>query len=300
MASRPDLYPFEANLHYFDSIVRSAQQSIVVQIEAAIRAGDLSTAARRQAQLASIERTLAELAATANPLASRMVQEAWHQGAKRALGQVQALPIDTPELPGAFNGVSREAVQAMQQSLSQRLDAATQTLGRRVNDIYAREQRRAALRAILGAEGSPQEASRQLQTQLLKDKDIQRAVSDGQTGFVDSAGKRWSLDTYANMATRTVTREAVVQGAVARMASHGIAIGRISTHPNSCDICDPFQGMLVDLAGSGITEYKGEAVSEGDLPPYHPNCRHSVEPVSVTIDSIREELEAGELEGVGA
>ena len=181
----------------------------------------------------------------------------------------------------------------MQKSLLGSLDAATQTLGRRVEDIYGREQRRSALRAVLGAEGSPEAAAKHLHDRLAA-----KAVDDGQTGFVDSAGKRWKLDTYSRMAVRTVTREAVVQGAVARMVSHGIALGRVSAHPDAGPICQPFEGTLVSLGGSGITEYKGEAVSDtGELPPFHPNCEHSVEPVSALIDSVREEAE---LEPVGA
>ncbi len=298
MSARPDLYPFEANLHYFDSLVREAQRTLIAQIEAAIRSGDLNTAARRQAQLAAVNQTLTQLALTANPLASRMVQEAWQQGADRALKQIEALPIDTVETPGAFFGVSQEAVEAMQRSLTQRLDAATQTLGRRVEDVYAREQRRAALNAILGAEGSPERSAAQLVKRLMNDRQVKRAIKEGGTGFVDSAGRQWKLDTYANMATRTVTREAVVQGAVARMASHGISIGRISTHPNACELCQPFQGMLVALGPNAPAEWKGEAVADtGELPPFHPNCAHSVEPVACTIQSLREELE---LEPVGA
>lgn len=298
MSARPDLYPFEADLHYFDTIVSSAQQTILAQIEAAMRQGELGHAARRRAQLAAIDRVLAELAAVVNPLASKMVRDAWHQGAGRALKQIHDLQIVAPEQGGAFTGVSKEAVKALQDSITQRLDSAQQTLGRRVQDIYAREQRAASLRAILGAEGSPHAASQHLQSQLLKDRAIRRAVQDGGTGFVDSSGRRWSLDTYANMATRTVTREAVVQGAMARMVSHGIAIARVSTHLDSCPICEPFQGTLVSLGDSGITEYRGEAVSDtGEVPPYHPNCAHSLEPVSATIDSVREELE---LEPAGA
>ena len=39
-------------------------------------------------------------------------------------------------------------------------------------------------------------------------------------------------------------------------------------------------------------EYRGEAVSDtGEIPPFHPNCAHSLEPVAATIDSLREQLE---------
>jgi hypothetical protein len=127
----------------------------------------------------------------------------------------------------------------------------------------------------------------------MRDKHIRQGVEDGRAGFVDSAGKRWSLDTYSNMAVRTVTREAVVQGAAARMVSHGIPIGRVSVHPGACPICVPFEGTLVALAPGAPVEYLGEAVSDtGQLPPFHPNCAHSIAPVAATIDSLRElELE---------
>lgn len=267
MAAQPDRYPFEQTLSYFEEIVRQAQRTIQAQIEAALRSGDLETASRRRMQLAAVDSTLQQLGAAVGPLSSQLVREAWEQGAARALAQIEALPVTAPATPGTFHGISTEAVRAMQDSLSHRLDDARQTLGRRVEDVYAREQRRAALRSILGAEGSPQEASQHLQ-RALKDK----AVKDGQAGFVDSAGRRWSLDTYSNMAVRTVTREAVVQGAVARMASHGIVLARVSTHPDSCPLCEPFQGTLVSLDGS-VSEWKGEAVSDtGQMPPYHPNA----------------------------
>jgi hypothetical protein len=293
MAARADRFPYERDLAAFDAIVTSAQRTIEAQVEAAMRSGDLQSAMGRRAQLAAIDATLQQLAAGTGQLASRMVAEAWHQAAARAEVQIARLSVSTAEIPGAYFGVSREAVRVMQESLSHRLDSARQTLGRRVEDVYAREQRRAALRAILGAEGSPHAASQDLQRRI-----TQKASKDAGTGFVDSAGKRWSLDTYANMAVRTVTREAVVQGAVARMVSHGVAIARVSSHPNSCELCQPFQGTLVALGPGAPVEWKGEAVSDtGEAPPYHPNCAHSLEPVSATIQSLREELE---LEPVGA
>lgn len=291
MAARPDLYPFEANLHYFDSVVRSAQETLVAQIELAISTGQLKTASQRAAQLGAVEATLANLTGTATPLAVKAVREAWDQASNRALAQIHALPVETREDARSFSGVSREAVQQMQTSLSQRLDSAAQTLGRRVEDVYARETRRTVLRSILGAAASPDTASRELQERLMRDRDVRRGVEDGRTGFVDSSGRRWTLQSYSNMAVRTTTREAVVQGAVTRMVSHGILVARVSTHPGACEICQPFEGTLVALGPGAPSEYEGEAVSDtGEQPPYHPNCAHSLMPVAATIDSLRREL----------
>src|SRR5438105_1750339 len=121
MSAQPDRYPYQAALRHFDAILTSAQRTILAQIEAAIRSGELTTAAQRHAQLAAIQRTLGELAIAIDPLASKMVAEAWHQAAARAHKQVNALPIDAPEVPRAFAGVSREGVQALQDSLLNRL-----------------------------------------------------------------------------------------------------------------------------------------------------------------------------------
>ncbi|MGH2878949.1 MAG: phage minor capsid protein [Solirubrobacteraceae bacterium] len=292
MAFQPDTYAYQPRLTEFDTIIRAAQRTIVSQVEAAVRSGDLSTVMGRRLQLAAVTATLDHLGASVTPMARRLVREAFDQGAARAAQQIVGLSVSAPEIPGAFAGVATHAVEAMQAAIEGRLTAAQRTIGREVADIYAREQRRSALRAILGAEGSPQAASKRMQLRLMQDKHIARAVKDAKTGFVDSAGKRWALDTYSNMATRTVTREAVVQGAIARMASHGIALARVSKHASSCEICLPYEGTLISLDGS-MTEWKGQAVSDTeDIPPFHPNCAHSLEPVSTTMESLREELES--------
>jgi len=291
VSTRPDDYPYQRRLTDFDAIVSAAQRTIIAQIELAVRQGRLASAMERRMQLAAVTATLDQLQAAVVPLARELVQEAYTQGAARAATQVEALSVNAPEIPGAFTGVSRHAVEAMQASIEGRLTDSRATIGRQVEDIYAREQRRTSLRALLGAEGSPQDSSKRLQLRLMQDRDVARAVKDGGTGFVDRSGRRWTLKTYANMATRTVTREAAVQGAIARMASHGIALARVSKHASACEICQPFEGALVSLAGD-VTEYKGEEVldvSEAS-PPFHPNCAHSLEPVSVTIESLKAEL----------
>lgn len=293
MATRPDAYPYQRRLTDFDTIVRSAQRTLESQINNALRSGDLQSAQGRRLQLAAVNATLEQMGAAIVPLSRQLVQEAWTQGGERAAIQVAQLEINAPEIPGAFTGVSRQAVEAMQASIEGRLTDTQQTIGRRIEDVYAREQRRASLRAILGAEGSPQAASKRMQLRLLQDRHIAQAVRDGNTGFVDKAGRRWKLDTYANMATRTITREAVVQGSIARMASHGIALARVSTHASSCAICKPFEGTLVSLDGS-VTEYDGQAVGDlSTVPPFHGSCEHSLEPLSVLVDALRRELAVG-------
>lgn len=287
---RQDAYPFESGYKELTRILNDAQKTLVAQVEAALHSGDLSKIQAKQARLAAVTATLDQLGANVIPLVRSMIMEAYTQGSDRALTDMAKFEVTPPQIPGAFSGVSTEAVQALQAATEGRLTAAQKTVGRQINDIYAKEQRRAALRAILGAEGSPQSASKELQTNLLRDKLIRKSVEESKTGFVDSAGRNWKLDTYSNMAVRTATREAVVQGAMARMASHGVDLFRITTHAGSCEICLPFEGKLMSILGE-ITEYKGEEVLSADeVPPFHPNCRHGIIPVEAKMESLIEEL----------
>lgn len=294
MATRPDQYPYEARVDDLLVTFRQAQRLIAAQVRAAIQSGDLLTAQRRRLQLAAVIATLDRLGAETDPIARRLVEEAHQEGASRALTQINQLSIHAPEIPGAFAGVSHEAVITLQESVTGRLQLARETVGRSVNDVYGRAGRRISLQAVLGAHGSPQAARRALTAELLRDRDIRRSVRQGGPGFVDKAGKRWALDTYADMAVRTTTREAVVQGALNRMASHGITLARWSTHGDACPICQPWLGRLVSLDGS-TTEYEGEAVASlgstpNGGPPAHPSCRCTLSPVSVSVEAVRREL----------
>lgn len=261
-------------------------------MQTAIRTGDIQTATRRRLQLARIVAILDQLGAEIDPLARQLVADAYQQGADRALSQIAALDVTADALPGAYAGISREAVQGLQEAITGSLRTGRDTIGRQVQDVYAKAGRQAALRAVLGIDASPRAARRKLAAELLRDRDVARLVARDGTGFIDRAGRRWKLDTYAQMVVRTVTREAVVQGSLARMAAHGITIARWSTHGDACPICRPWLGRLVSLDGS-TRDFEGEVVADyGATPriPAHPSCKCSLAAVSVRIERLRREV----------
>ncbi|CAL9607054.1 hypothetical protein SUDANB95_05510 [Actinosynnema sp. ALI-1.44] len=124
---------------------------------------------------------------------------------------------------------------------------------------------------------------------------LDRLLARGVTGFVDKAGKRWDLVSYVEMATRTTTAQAAVQGHLDRLADRGIDLVIVSNAPQECKLCRPWEGKVlardghdvggpvtiqrehairdremvrVEVAGSVV-----EAVAAGFM---HPNCRHSL------------------------
>jgi hypothetical protein len=278
MAGDARRLPSDAKVRELLALYTSAQRDIALQVTRAIAAGDVLTRRRRAAQLQSVLDVLARLGVEGDPVARDAVLQASLDGAKDAATGIRKIGVELTQ-PGelSFASVNAEAVATMQDSLLASLDGARTTVGRQVQDVFAREGRQQAMRALLGAEASPQQARRRLAARL---------AEQGQTGFVDRAGRRWSLDRYAEMAVRTTTREAVVQGSVNRMTAHGVNLA------NSCTICKPYEGRVIDLAG-GTTDYRGEPVMDASfLPPFHPNCAHTIQPVASRIDTIRQRLAA--------
>jgi hypothetical protein len=287
---------YEAKLDDLLKLYRQAQRTIAAQVRAAILDEDLRSARIRAAQLAEVLKVLEDLGVSTDGDAVHLVNDAWHESADRVAEQIVGLHIDAPEIPGTFAGISRDSLVALEDSILGRLGDARRTVGRTVDDIYGRAGRRAAVRAVLGADGSPDAARKALMRDLTKDRTVARLIEKGGVAFVDRAGRGWTLESYSDMAVRTVTREAVTQGALARMAAHGINLARVSRHADACIVCKPWEGRLVSLDGQ-TADYEGEAVTDlaslpNGGPPFHPRCRHSLQPVSVRLDQFRRELAA--------
>lgn len=291
MARRPEPLPHDRIVNELADAFRTSQRDILRQIQAAIRVGNLEFAAERRLQLAAVVAALDQLGAATEPAARRAVRDAFNEGSEKTAAAIGAQIGRKVLVPESFTGVSVDAIRALQDSATDRLRQARVTVGRRTEDLYAKAGRRATVRALLGADGSPQQAARQLRRDLLRDPEVKKLFKDGVTGFVDRANKKWALDTYSEMVVRTTTREAVVQGQVLRMASHGVNVARVSMHASACKICQPYEGRLISLDGS-VTEFQGVAVGDASvpLPPYHPNCRHTIEPVVLEIEQLRQEM----------
>lgn len=117
-------------------------------------------------------------------------------------------------------------------------------------------------------------------------------LGNGITGFVDKSGRRWELASYVEMATRTGTAQAAVQGNLDRLGAAGINLVVVSNAPQECKRCRPWEGKVLDRSGPPgerrvrvqhgtqdrqitvhVAGSVAEAVAAGLL---HPNCRHSL------------------------
>jgi len=117
-------------------------------------------------------------------------------------------------------------------------------------------------------------------------------LTAGITGFRDRAGRNWELASYVEMATRTATAHAAVQGHLDRLGENGMDLVIVSNAPQECALCRPFEGKVLHRTVGGertievehaivddrmvsvrVAGSVTEAVAQGLM---HPNCRHSL------------------------
>lgn len=145
---------------------------------------------------------------------------------------------------------------------------------RQVDDVYRQIIAEGSRTAIAGGETRKQAAQRILN----------QFADRGITGFVDGAGRNWSLDTYVEMATRTALGRAAVQGFIDTMIANGVDLVIVSNSPEPCPLCQPWEGKVLSLTGATtgmVTMAGGRQVSIAGTYAeaqrsglQHPNCTH--------------------------
>ena len=119
---------------------------------------------------------------------------------------------------------------------------------------------------------------------------LDRLLAEGVRGFTDKAGRRWSLDTYVDMAVRSTTGQAAVAGHVAQLEAAGVALVVVSDAPRECPLCRIWESKVLSLSGQvgavivpsvtggdpvtvRVAGTLAEAKAAGLM---HANCRHRV------------------------
>lgn len=182
----------------------------------------------------------------------------------RAAGRVAGDPFD------AVHTITADLVHALQ--------ASTMQVLRDVDDVYRQIVARSTTAAMMSAETH----QKTLQAAL------NEAADRGLTAFYDRAGRRWSMDTYLDMALRTTRNRATQEGHIAGYKAAGVELVRVSWHRASAPQCYPYQNELLAITGEAgprvmVDRYTGreitvqvkatmrEALEAGY---HHPNCRH--------------------------
>ena len=116
-----------------------------------------------------------------------------------------------------------------------------------------------------------------IQEELAK-RMVAKRLNDSNIAIIDSAKRKWKLDTYVDMATNTKIATSYMDGIREQALNDGSDLAIISSHPLTTDACLNFEGMIISLNGltSGYATY--DELKRSKL-IFHPNCRHFARPV---------------------
>ncbi len=132
-----------------------------------------------------------------------------------------------------------------------------------------------AMQATLGERDTSEIEKKVKET--LNRKAMERKIAESQIAIIDKAGRRWKLDTYLNMATRTVVANTYREAIIEHASKNNYDLALISSHPLTTDECNNYEGMIVSLNGKtpGYLTYSELKESKRI---FHPNCRHYLRP----------------------
>lgn len=211
----------------------------------------------------------------------RALIEAYSRGRQAAVAELGALDIGR-ELVARRTLPNAPAVDRLAASMAQDTRPLYVRITRAVVDAF-----RSIVARVSGT---------QLLTGMTRRDASQRALDQfaerGITGFVDSAGRRWDMASYAEMAVRSVTARAAIEGHIDALAELRIGLVIVSDAPLECPLCRPWEGEILTLgAGSGphtvrvqhetedrtvAVHVAGSLVEARAAGLFHPNCRHSL------------------------
>ncbi|GAB3437442.1 phage minor capsid protein [Actinophytocola sediminis] len=277
------------------AIYREAETALV-RIIARHLAGDLDRdmpapvwAEKKLAAVRSLRRSaqavIAGLQAAGEGAVRDAAAEAFRAGWRSALEELPAQWFPLSGLAEAARAAAEEvpgfaAIEAVAAAVTRDIGEKSRNILRDVLDAYRSVITATVSRTLSGTQ-TRREASQAAWA---------RFMSRGIAGFTDRAGRRWQLSSYVEMAVRTVTQRAAVQGQTDRLAAADVDLIMVSNAPQECPLCRPWEGEILTLgADTGditvphqltdepVTVHVAATLAAAQLAGlFHPNCRHSV------------------------
>lgn len=206
-------------------------------------------------------------------LARRVLDVAAREGEAAAaarLGFARDLPV--------VRGRSSQAVAQVVLSLESRLEVLNQRLTRYPQDAYQRIVSMYSPGTLAGATTARVQQART----------VQEFLARGITGFVDRAGRNWTVGAYAEMAGRTTVNRAFTDAGIWRMEQSGIHLVTVVRGLDSCSSCAAWAGAILSTDATpagpmilahatgqgGVTVQVAGTVEDARGQGWgHPNCR---------------------------
>ena len=191
-----------------------------------------------------------------------IIQQLYMQGSDSAIVDLNKV-YPAGEVVSDFGAIDEATIANYAKALKDNLNGTHLRLVRATDDVYRRAVSR-GVETVLTGTGTRIQGSQKV---------LNEFANRGVTGFVDRSGRSWSLRTYAEMATRTVSARARIDGSLNRFQQNGEDLVVVSAHAESCPICDPWEGRILSISGRS-EDYPSVSEAEADG-LWHANCTHN-------------------------
>jgi len=229
---------------------------------------------QRRAIQTNIKKILTNLGEDVQTWLDEEIPNYYRAGASDAVEQLQFVGADIAVAKN-FNLINKEAIAALVDDASRSFGDALTTLNRSANGILSRAAKeeitqRLAIGRIVGA--NRQDVVKRVKAVLRE---------DGISALVDKSGRRWELDTYADMLVRTKAVEARNRGLANRMVENGYDLVQVSSHSSKHQECAVWEGKILSLTG----QTKGyPTVADAEAAGlFHPNCKHAINVITLGL-----------------
>lgn len=144
------------------------------------------------------------------------------------------------------------------------IDDANSRILRNVNDAYRDAMAESATGLLSGVDTRVQASQ----------KMMDRLAAKGITSFTDKAGRKWQMSTYTEMAMRTASAHAAIEGHIQTQQSFGMDLMEVSRIGTTCPICARWQGVVLSISGKTPGYHTVDEARAAGL--FHPNCKHTI------------------------
>jgi hypothetical protein len=230
----------------------------------------------------AVEEITQALQQDANGAVARALTEAYGRGRQAAVAELGALDVGR-ELHSQRVLPNTASVDRLAASYARDTRPLYVRITRAVIDIYRSIVTRVASGPLLGTVTRRQASQRALD----------QFAARGVTGFVDRSGRSWELASYAEMAVRSVTARAAIEGHIDALGEIGVGLVIVSDAPLECPLCRVWEGEVLSLGGQSgphtlrleheleddqtvAVHVAGSLVEARAAGLFHPNCRHSL------------------------
>jgi len=237
----------------------------------------------RRAILGQIEVILADLGVNVQEFIEKEITGAYEVGAGQAVSQLKRVGADVP-ISSGFNLVNKDAIAALVDDTGLSFAESLQGINRSASRLLGKATKELVTEQIAKGviSGDALRTVRQQIKGILQEQGLE--------AIVDKAGRKWSLDRYAETLFRTKVVEARNRGMANRMVENGYDLVQVSSHGTAHTGprgCARWEKKILSITGQ-TKGYPTLAEAE-QAGLFHPGCQHAI---NVLIPSLARKTKA--------